>query len=87
VPRQLDSRMTVPPGIVRAAPPPARHPKFLSNRCAERLFRIHPLACEASSDPADLTARPGPKARPEAHAANFSPVSAIAMSKNKGAQC
>jgi hypothetical protein len=48
------------------------HPKILSNRFAERILGTPPLSAGASADPAGLTARARPEARPETRAANLS---------------
>ena len=53
-----------------SAPPPSRAPKILSNRSAKDL-RDPPLRAGASADPAGLTARARPEARPEMRAANL----------------
>ena len=49
---------------------PQGHPKILSDRSAERIFRTRPCA-RSSGDPAGLTARAGPKARPDRRTANL----------------
>ncbi len=58
-----------------SAPPPARAPEDPSNRSAQtapqKASSGPTLACGASADPAGLTARARPKARPEAHAASL----------------
>ena len=47
------------------------HPKILSNRFAESDLRDPPLSAGASADPAGLTARARPEARPDKRAANL----------------
>ena len=47
------------------------HPKIVSNRFAEMIFVTRPLSAGTSTDPADLTARARPEARPDRRAADL----------------
>ena len=65
---------------------PQGHPKILSNRSAktapQKASSGPTLACGASADPAGLTARARPEARPGTRAANLSQTYCVGLNRN-----